>query len=53
MVTAGMVYDNFPIIDPFRYVSEDVVMGAMDTKLQQPGDGTYFFYLNRIKSEKL
>lgn len=44
-----MVYDDFPIIDPFRYVSEDVVMGAMDTKLE-PNAGTYFFYLNRIKA---
>lgn len=51
MVTTAMIYDNFPILDPFRYVSEDVVMGAMDTKLQ-PDDGTYFFYLTRIKPGK-
>ncbi|CAN8101316.1 unnamed protein product [Discula destructiva] len=47
-VTTAMIYDNLPILDPFRFVSEDVIMGAMDTKLQ-PNDGTYFFYLTRIK----
>ncbi|KAJ4394035.1 hypothetical protein N0V93_003252 [Gnomoniopsis smithogilvyi] len=49
VVTTAMVYDNFPILDPFRYVSEDVVMGAMDSKLE-PNAGTYFFYLTRIKA---
>lgn len=53
MVTTAMVYDNFPILDPFRYVSEDVVMGAMDSKVQGPNDGTYYFYLTRIKDSKL
>lgn len=48
-----MIYDNLPILDPFRYVSEDVLMGAMDSKIQQPGDGTYYFYLTRIKDSKL
>ncbi|EOD45476.1 hypothetical protein M430DRAFT_40654 [Neofusicoccum parvum] len=48
-VSTAMVYDNFPIIDIFKYVSEDVVFGAMDNKLL-PEDGTYYFYLRRIKT---
>lgn len=43
-----MIYDNFPIIDTFRYVSEDTVIGAMDTRLHADA-GIYYFYLNRIK----
>ncbi|KAH7153492.1 hypothetical protein EDB81DRAFT_687767 [Dactylonectria macrodidyma] len=46
-VSAAMVYDNFPIIDSFRYVADDIVMGAMDNKDQQD-TGTYYFYLTRI-----
>jgi hypothetical protein len=43
-----MIYDQFPIIDHFRYVNSDMVAGAMDTK--QFGDaGVYYFYLRRIK----
>lgn len=48
IVSAAMIYDNFPIIDTFRYVSHDVVVGAMDNKLT-PDEGTYFFYLTKIK----
>lgn len=40
-----MVYDDFPIIDYFRYVKEDLIAGAMDAKTA-PG-GTYFFYLHK------
>ena len=43
-----MIYDQFPIIDHFRYVNNDMVAGAMDTK--QHGDaGVYYFFLRRIK----
>lgn len=44
-----MVYDNFPIIDYFKYVNEDLVAGAMDSKKMKPF-GTYYFYLKRLSS---
>lgn len=43
-----MIYDNFPIIDTFRYVSEGVVMGAMDNKGTE-NEGTYYFYLTKLE----
>ncbi|KAI0163795.1 hypothetical protein BJ166DRAFT_592583 [Pestalotiopsis sp. NC0098] len=46
-VSAAMVYDNLPIIDQFRYVDQDTVMGAMDNKILKDA-GTYYFYLNRM-----
>lgn len=42
-----MVYDKLPIIDSFRYVTEDTVIGAMDNKTLQDV-GTYYFYLTRM-----
>lgn len=42
-----MVYDTLPIIDQFRYVSETMVMGAMDNK--DIPEGAYFFYLTRLE----
>jgi hypothetical protein len=44
VVTAAMVYDQIPVIDFFRMISDDVVIGAMDLR------GTplpYFFVLER------
>lgn len=46
--TVAMIYDRFPIIDYFRYVSDDVVAGAMDSKAGS-SHGTYYFYLTRVK----
>lgn len=46
-----MIYDKFPIIDTFRYVGEDTVIGAMDNKDDKPGEGTYYFYLTRISKQ--
>ncbi|MFB4320219.1 DUF4334 domain-containing protein [Actinomadura sp. 21ATH] len=43
-VSAAMVYDDRPIIDHFRRVSQDVVMGAMDAK---GTDSTLYFHLTR------
>lgn len=48
VVTTAMVYDNFPIIDAFRYIEDDIVIGAMDNKLNPAGEGTYYFYLTRF-----
>jgi len=44
VVTAAMVYDSLPIIDLFRRVSDDVLLGAMDMRgLPSP----YLFVLRR------
>jgi hypothetical protein len=44
VVTAAMVYDDLPIIDVFRRVDDDTVLGAMDLRgVAQP----YFFVLQR------
>lgn len=44
-----MIYDSHPIFDHFRYVNEDMVLGAMDSpKVMGPG-GTYYFFLTRCK----
>ncbi|KAI8169321.1 hypothetical protein K4K49_000688 [Colletotrichum sp. SAR 10_70] len=51
VVTAAMVYDKFPIIDAFRYVDENTVIGAMDTKDLKDA-GTYYFYLKRRPDSK-
>jgi hypothetical protein len=46
--TAAMIYDDYPIIDYFHYVNEDMVAGAMDSK-KMNSYGTYYFYLKRIQ----
>lgn len=50
VVSAAMVYDKLPIIDSFRYVSDAMVMGAMDSKWDAE-KGTYYFYLKRLESK--
>ena len=42
--SAAMVYDNFPIIDSFRKVNENTVLGVMDYKAM---DKPFFFILKR------
>lgn len=42
-VTAAMVYDQLPIVDIFRAVDADTVMGLMDERGQRPA----FFVLTR------
>ncbi|MBC7171118.1 MAG: DUF4334 domain-containing protein [Polyangiaceae bacterium] len=45
VVTATMVYDQHPIFDHFRRITDDIVLGVMDRK----GDTTpLFFYLRRL-----
>lgn len=44
-VSAAMLYDKRPLIDHFRRVSEDVVIGLADQKGQP---ATYFFHLTRV-----
>jgi len=49
-VSAAMIYDKMPIIDSFRRVGEDMVAGAMDTKLMDSEKvGVFVFWLVRIK----
>ena len=43
VVTAAMVYDHLPIIDFFRRIDDDNVLGAMDLR----GSTPYFFALAR------
>ena len=44
VTTAAMIYDELPIIDVFRRVGDDVVLGAMDMRgLPSP----FFFVLER------
>jgi hypothetical protein len=48
VTTAAMVYDTLPIIDVFRRVGPDVVLGAMDMRgLPAP----FFFVLERDDSD--
>lgn len=44
-VTAAMVYDDLPIIDLFKRVDADMVLGLMDMRGM---DQTYFFVLRRM-----
>jgi hypothetical protein len=47
VTSAAMIYDNKPIFDHFRYVGEDLVMGAMECPKLMGDAGTYYFYLIR------
>lgn len=45
VVTATMVYDQHPVFDHFRKITDDLVLGVMDRK----GDTMpLFFYLRRL-----
>jgi hypothetical protein len=44
-ITATLLYDHLPIMDHFRRVSPDVLMGYMDMK---GNTEPYFFYLNKL-----
>ena len=46
-LTASMIYNNLPIIDHFRKVDEDTVLGMMEKPTGQPHN--YFFVLQRSK----
>ena len=48
--SATMIYDQLPIVDVFRRLSDDAVIGAMDLRgIRQP----YFFVLRRDDSLRL
>lgn len=44
LVSAAMVYDDLPIIDHFRRLTDDAVLGAMDLR---NSPAPYFFLLER------
>lgn len=44
--SAAMVYDRHPIIDHFRRVDPDTVLGLLDSKGTAPG---FFFHLRRAE----
>ena len=49
VTSTAMIYDTRPIFDHFRYVDEDMVLGAMECpKVMGPG-GPYYFFLTRCK----
>lgn len=45
VVTAAMVYDHLPIIDVFRRIDADTLLGVMDLRGMDP----YFFILQRVE----
>ncbi|KOS21230.1 hypothetical protein ESCO_004472 [Escovopsis weberi] len=47
-VTTAMIYDDAPIIDTFKRVTDDLVLGMMDHKDEQY-PRNYMFYLERLK----
>ncbi|GKT90012.1 transcription factor cmr1 protein [Colletotrichum tofieldiae] len=47
VVTAGMIYDNFPSIDSFRYVDENTILGAMENK-DVENNRPVWFYMRRM-----
>jgi hypothetical protein len=43
--TATMVYDRRPILDHFKRVDEDTVLGVMNGKGVRSDDGRYYYFL--------
>lgn len=46
-VTASMVYDGQPVIDHFKRVDDDTLMGIMNGKTSLVRDRHFYFYLQR------
>ncbi|MFT4085549.1 MAG: DUF4334 domain-containing protein [Gordonia sp. (in: high G+C Gram-positive bacteria)] len=46
-VTASMVYDGQPVIDHFKRVDDDTLMGVMNGKTSLVRDRHFYFYLQR------
>ncbi|KAL8635591.1 MAG: hypothetical protein Q9228_006932 [Teloschistes exilis] len=47
--SVALIYDSFPICEHFRYVSEDLVMEALDAPKLMPPESTLYTYLIRRK----
>lgn len=50
--SASMIYDQKPIIDIFRKIDEDTMLGVMDIK-NFPSEKSYFFYLKRVQKQEI
>ncbi|EFX02395.1 hypothetical protein CMQ_2444 [Grosmannia clavigera kw1407] len=48
VVSAALVYDKVAIIDSFRRVSDNVLMGTMDAR-DWPDAGIYYFYITKFE----
>lgn len=44
VISASMLYDRLPIIDIFRKIDDNTIMGLMDSKMDKSRKG-YFFIL--------
>ncbi|KAL8859695.1 MAG: hypothetical protein Q9178_003809 [Gyalolechia marmorata] len=51
VTSIAMIYDTKPIFDHFRYVNDDLVMGAMDSPKVMGTESTFYFYLSRRKGD--
>ena len=51
VTSAAMIYDIKPIIDHFRFVTEDIVLGAMDAPKVMGTESVFYFFLKRRKGE--
>ncbi|KAI9499397.1 hypothetical protein BDB00DRAFT_866877 [Zychaea mexicana] len=49
VLSTAMIYDTHPIIDHFRYLTDDYVFGAMDTKMFPKEAGMLYFCLKKAK----
>ncbi|MFZ2511324.1 MAG: DUF4334 domain-containing protein [Gordonia sp. (in: high G+C Gram-positive bacteria)] len=49
-VTASMVYDGQPVIDHFKRVDDQTLMGIMNGKTSLVRDRHFYFYLQRDES---
>lgn len=47
LVTVGMIYDNSPIVDSFRYTDENTVLGAIENKNVE-NNRPVWFYMKRL-----
>ncbi|KAF2135760.1 uncharacterized protein K452DRAFT_238736, partial [Aplosporella prunicola CBS 121167] len=47
VVSAAMVCDNHPVVNHFRKVTDNVVLGIMSAKMYRHA-GLFFFYLTRL-----
>nr|WP_155821136.1 DUF4334 domain-containing protein [Gordonia hirsuta] len=50
-VTASMVYDGQPVIDHFKRVDQNTLMGIMNGKTSLVRDRHFYFYLERDDEE--
>lgn len=47
LVTAGMIYDILPIVDSFRYIDDNTILGAMENKNVE-NNRPVWFWMRRL-----